>query len=75
MALLAETVVEEWLMRNGYFTIRGLKIGIHEMDILAIKNVEGGWKNIHVEVQSCSIHLLLLLFWLHPYLNYLARNM
>lgn len=52
MALLAETVVEEWLMRNGYFTIRGLKLGVHEIDILAIKNDEGHWKCLHVEVQA-----------------------
>ncbi|HWY12616.1 MAG TPA: hypothetical protein VN026_14885 [Bacteroidia bacterium] len=52
MALLAETIVEEWLMRNGYFTIRGLKLGVHEMDILAVKNMNGQWKNIHIEVQA-----------------------
>jgi hypothetical protein len=27
MALLAESLVDEWLNRNGYFTIRGVKHG------------------------------------------------
>ncbi len=36
MALLAEEVVEEWLNRNGYFTIRGIKVGVDEIDTLAI---------------------------------------
>lgn len=26
MALLAEEIVEEWLNRQGYFTIRGIKM-------------------------------------------------
>jgi len=37
MALLAEEVVEEWLNRKGYFTIRGVKVGVDEIDILAIR--------------------------------------
>ena len=37
MALLGEEVVEEWLNRNGYFTIRGIKVGVDEIDILAIR--------------------------------------
>jgi hypothetical protein len=36
MALLAEEIVEEWLNRNGYFTIRGIKLGVHEIDLLAM---------------------------------------
>jgi len=52
MALLAEQIVEEWLTRQGYFTIRGLRIGNDEIDLLAIKHLGGGrWDNIHVEVQ------------------------
>jgi hypothetical protein len=35
VAPLAEELVEEWLNRKGYFTIRGIKVGVHEMDILA----------------------------------------
>jgi hypothetical protein len=34
MALLAEQIVEEWLTRQGYFTIRGLKIGVEQHPLL-----------------------------------------
>lgn len=52
MALLGEEVVEEWLNRQGYFTIRGVKIGVHEMDILAFKpNPNGKHECRHIEVQ------------------------
>ncbi|TSB45573.1 hypothetical protein [Alkalicoccobacillus porphyridii] len=52
MALQAETLVEEWFNRNGYFTIRGLKDKIEEIDILAVKNIGGNnWDCIHCEVQ------------------------
>lgn len=33
MELLAETLVEEWLNGNGYFTI-GIKEGVAEIDLL-----------------------------------------
>lgn len=36
MALLAEEIVEEWLNRNGYFTIRGIKLGVQEIDLVAL---------------------------------------
>lgn len=32
MALLAEELVQEWLNRAGFFTIRGVRLGVHEMD-------------------------------------------
>lgn len=52
MALQAETFVEEWFNRNGYFTIRGIKDNIDEIDILAIKNLaDNVWDCIHCEVQ------------------------
>ncbi|MBT2667315.1 hypothetical protein J7J00_17690 [Bacillus sp. ISL-4] len=52
MALQAETLVEEWFNRNGYFTIRGIKDKIDEIDILAIKNLgQYGWDCVHCEVQ------------------------
>jgi hypothetical protein len=52
MALLAEQVVEEWLSRQGYFTIRGIKLGYDELDLLAIKKLpNGNWDNFHIEVQ------------------------
>jgi hypothetical protein len=54
LALLAEELVEEWLNRNGYFTIRGIKLGVHEIDILAIKLVGSKVEARHIEVQASS---------------------
>ena len=52
MALLAESLVEEWLNRQGFFTIRGLKHGVREMDILAIRrDATGQVEGRHIEVQ------------------------
>lgn len=52
MALLGEEVVEEWLNRNGYFTIRGIKVGVDEIDILAIRpRPDGKYECRHIEVQ------------------------
>lgn len=52
MSLLGEEVVEEWLNRNGYFTIRGIKVGVDEVDILAIKPLPNGQHECrHIEVQ------------------------
>lgn len=36
MALLAEEIVEEWLNRQGYFTIRGVKVGGYYTPPLAL---------------------------------------
>jgi hypothetical protein len=52
MALLAEEIVEEWLNRSGWFTIRGIKLGVDEIDILAIKPDGAGVKCRHIEVQA-----------------------
>lgn len=52
MALLAEEIVEEWLNRQGYFTIRGIKIGVHEIDLLALRICENGVECRHIEVQA-----------------------
>lgn len=53
MALLAEEIVEEWLNRKGYFTIRGIKIGVHEIDLLAVKWLKNGKAECrHIEVQA-----------------------
>jgi hypothetical protein len=60
MLLLAEVVVEEWLKRRGYFTIRGVKLGNDEMDILAIRQLSNG--NIerrHIEVSASTNPLVL----------------
>jgi hypothetical protein len=52
MSLLGEEVVEEWLNRNVYFTIRGIKIGVDEIDILAIRPLPDGKHECrHIEVQ------------------------
>ena len=52
MALLGEEVVEEWLNRQGYFTIRGIKLGVHEIDLLAFKpDAKGHHECRHIEVQ------------------------
>src|SRR3954452_25491878 len=52
MALLAENLVEEWLNRHGYFTIRGVKHGLGEMDLLAVRPQSDGVVGWHVEVTS-----------------------
>jgi hypothetical protein len=53
MSLLAEEIVEEWLNRQGYFTIRGVKLGVHEIDLLAIKSNKDGTADCrHIEVQA-----------------------
>jgi hypothetical protein len=53
MALLAENLVEEWLNRKGFFTMRGIKHGVNELDLLGIRRESDGlltgW---HVEVQA-----------------------
>jgi hypothetical protein len=52
MALLAEEVVQEWLNRQGFFTIRGIKLGVHEIDILAIRPHSNGQHDCrHIEIQ------------------------
>ena len=50
MALLAESLVEEWLNRRAFFTIRGVKHGRHEMDLIAVHHGPDGIQGWHVEV-------------------------
>lgn len=54
MALLAEEIVEEWLNRQGYFTIRGIKLGVQEIDLLALRwQPDGAPPDCrHIEVQA-----------------------
>jgi hypothetical protein len=52
MALLAEEIVEEWLNRNGYFTIRGIKLGVQEIDLLALAVRDSIVEARHIEVQA-----------------------
>jgi hypothetical protein len=52
MALIAETIVEEYHNYLGYFTIRGVKKGSDEMDLLAIKvSNKNKIEALHIEVQ------------------------
>lgn len=51
MSLLAESLVEEWLNRDGYFTIRGARFGVSEMDLLAVRQGKSGLEARHIEVQ------------------------
>ena len=53
MALLAESLVEEWLNRQSFFTIRGVRAGVDELDLLAVRPSKNG-KGLearHIEVQ------------------------
>ena len=54
MSLLAESLVEEWLNRDGFFTVRGVKHGVDEVDLLAVRPAEAAEKleAWHVEVQA-----------------------
>jgi len=51
MALLDEQLVEEWLNRKNYFTIRGIKSGVDEIDLLAVRHNADASECLHVEVQ------------------------
>lgn len=51
MALLDEQLVEEWLNQQGFFTIRGIKSGLGEIDLLAVKPSVEPMECWHVEVQ------------------------
>jgi hypothetical protein len=51
MALLDEQLVEEWLNRQNFFTMRGIKCGVDEIDLLAIRPLPAGFECWHVEVQ------------------------
>jgi hypothetical protein len=53
MALLAEEIVEEWVRRSGFFTLRGVRIGVHEIDLLAVRYRPGQEPECrHIEVQA-----------------------
>lgn len=51
MALLDEQLVEEWLNRQNFFTMRGIKSGVDEIDLLAVRPTPKGLECWHVEVQ------------------------
>ncbi|WP_315718799.1 MULTISPECIES: hypothetical protein [unclassified Bradyrhizobium] len=51
MALLAEQLVDEWLNRIGFFTVRGIKSGVNEIDLLGVRPRGHELEGWHVEVQ------------------------
>ncbi len=51
MSLLAETLVDEWLNRKGFFTVRGVKDGVDEIDLLGVRPTKTGLEGWHVEAQ------------------------
>jgi hypothetical protein len=51
MALLDEQIVDEWLNRELFFTMRGIKCGVDEIDLLAVRLNENTPEFWHVEVQ------------------------
>jgi len=55
MSLLAEQLVDEWLNLNRFFTRRGIRHGVHEIDLLGVRPTPSGSANPleawHVEVQ------------------------
>lgn len=52
MALIDEQLVEEWLNRQNFFTIRGIKSGIDEIDLLAVRHNTDATTDVwHIEVQ------------------------
>ncbi len=52
MTLLAETLVDEWLNRKGFFTVRGIKDDVEEIDLLGVRPVSNDLEGWHVEVQA-----------------------
>ena len=52
MSLLSETLVDEWLNRQGFLTMRGIKnAGVDEIDLLGVRPLQRGLEAWHVEVQ------------------------
>jgi hypothetical protein len=51
MALLAEHLIDEWLNRQGFFTMRGIKDGVDEIDLLGVRQTVNGLEGWHVEAQ------------------------
>lgn len=52
MAALAESLVDEWLNRQGFFSVRGIKHGVDEIDLLGVRPDGKGLEAWHVEVQA-----------------------
>lgn len=55
MTDIIEEVVSNWLFSKGYFVINNLKIGVNEIDLLAVKVKDGSMtEKIHIEIQCSS---------------------
>jgi hypothetical protein len=52
MSLLAESLVDEWLNRRGFFTVRGMKHGVGEIDLLGVRPNVSSLEAWHVEVTA-----------------------
>ena len=52
MATLAESLVDEWMNRQGFFTVRGIKHGVHKIDLLGVRPTKDSLEAWHVEVQA-----------------------
>ncbi|MBI2049856.1 MAG: hypothetical protein HYT35_00135 [Candidatus Staskawiczbacteria bacterium] len=53
---IIENIVANWFNSKGYFLIKNLKIGVNEIDILAVKlnNDQKVGDAIHIEIQCSS---------------------
>lgn len=51
MSLLAEQLVDEWMNRQGFFTIRGVRDGVSEIDLLGVRETDGHIEAWHIESQ------------------------
>ncbi len=54
MANFAETLVEERLNRKGYFTVRGAKAGLPEIDLPAVRPVWQGTRDAMVATSTTA---------------------
>lgn len=51
MALLDEELVEQWLNKQRFFTMRGIKLGLDEIDFLCVRHDSTSPVCWHVETQ------------------------
>jgi hypothetical protein len=51
MSLLAENLVEEWMNRQGFFTIRGVRDGVAEIDLIGVRGKRDEIEGWHIESQ------------------------
>jgi hypothetical protein len=52
---IIEEVISNWFISKGYFVINNLKVGVNEIDLLAVKFKNGIIdQKIHIEVQASS---------------------